>query len=169
MSSMQQPEVTSCPEHQRVWRDQCVDKNLKDEWLEQLNSLKALNLISICEGHPNHPRHYYPRMNLRIKNNLIVHVANEWQKLKPAFSVALDKCFPDEDTNPSIELVRRIQRKDKDSQIPDDDIIVYIHSRNLRNNDWQRELANNWFGRTIKAVEAFDESVKAIVVEGISR
>ena len=163
---IKQAELGSCPEHQRVWRDRFVDKNLKDEWLEQLNNLKTLNLISICEGHPGHPRHYRPRMNLRIKNDLLEHMADEWQKLKPTLSMALDRCFPWEDTSPSIELLRKIQRHDKDSS-PDDDIILYVNSKILRDTDWPTELTNNWFERAIADVAVFDESLKSIVFTGI--
>lgn len=165
---MKHAESSSCPEHQRLWLDKYVDKNLKDEWLERLNNLKTLNLISICEGHTDHPKHYYPRMNLRIKAELLGHLADEWKKLKPALRVALDRCFPHEDTKPSIELFRRIQRKDKDSEIPDDDIIVYIHSRISRNTDCEKEFKDNWFERSIAGVAEFDETIKSIVIEGRS-
>ncbi len=155
---MRQAELSFCPEHQRLWRNQFVDKNLKDEWLEQLNNLKTLNLISICEGHPGSPRNDRPRMNLRIKDELLGYIADEWQKLKPVFKEAIDRCFPYEDTNPSVELRRRIQPREKDA-LPDDDIIIYINSQILRDTDEPVELTNNWFERTIAAVAIFDESI----------
>ena len=37
----------------RPWRHYSVDINLKDEWLEALNSLTVFDLTSICEGHPS--------------------------------------------------------------------------------------------------------------------
>ncbi len=43
---------TGHPPGQRLWRQHWVDINLKDEWLEALNALTALRLVSICEGHP---------------------------------------------------------------------------------------------------------------------
>ncbi len=165
---MPQIELSSCPEHQRLWRDQFVDKNLKDEWLEQLNNLNTLNLISICEGHPGHPRHYYPRMNLRVKPDLLEHMANEWQRLKPAFSEALGRCFPHEDTNPSIELHRKIQRQDKDA-FPDDDIIIYTHSRISHDTVWPKELTDDWFERSISSISMLDEFLKSIVFTAISK
>ena len=42
-----------CRDHEKRWRDFCVDKNLEEDWLERLNSLKAFTLIGICEGHHN--------------------------------------------------------------------------------------------------------------------
>ena len=105
-------------------------------------------------------------MNLRIKAELLGHVADEWKKLKPVLSLALHGCFPHEDTCPSIELFRRIQRQHKDTEIPDDDSIVYIHSRISRNTVWQKEFKDNWFERSIAGVLTFDESIKSIVFEG---
>lgn len=37
--------------YQRKWREYSVDKNLRDDWLERINSLKILEVLSICEGH----------------------------------------------------------------------------------------------------------------------
>ena len=159
---MRQAELSFCPKHQRLWRNQFVDKNLKDEWLEHLNHLKTLNLISICEGHPGSSRNNRPRMNLRIKDELREHIADEWQKLKPAFREAINRCFPYEDTDPSVELHRRIQRQEKDA-LPDDDIIIYINSQILRDTDKPMELTNNWFERSIVAVAIFDETIKSMI------
>lgn len=40
-------------EHERKrWREFRVDVHLKESWLEELNSLRSSELISICEGHP---------------------------------------------------------------------------------------------------------------------
>ncbi|HNS56795.1 MAG TPA: hypothetical protein PKO34_07060 [Smithellaceae bacterium] len=40
-----------CKSHERPWRDWAVDRNLDNQWLERLNKLETLNLVSICEGH----------------------------------------------------------------------------------------------------------------------
>lgn len=156
----------SCPEHQRLWREHCVDRNLKNEWLEQLNNLNTLNLISVCEGHLGHPRRYCPRINLRIKADLIEVMAEEWQKVKPVIRGALERCFPYKDMNPSIELHRQIQIENKDA-LPDDDIIIYINSRILPNTDWPKELTDDWFERSISSISIFDESIRSIVFMGM--
>ncbi|HIJ96576.1 MAG TPA: hypothetical protein HPP94_12720 [Desulfuromonadales bacterium] len=37
--------------YQRKWLDYSVDKNLQDEWLVRLNSLKIFYPTNVCEGH----------------------------------------------------------------------------------------------------------------------
>lgn len=37
--------------YQRNWRNYQVDKNLNNDWLIRLNSLRLFNVINVCEGH----------------------------------------------------------------------------------------------------------------------
>lgn len=37
---------------QRQWKNFMVDQDLKDEWLEAVNKIPYIHVISICSGHP---------------------------------------------------------------------------------------------------------------------
>jgi hypothetical protein len=54
---------------QRIWQGRRVDKDLKDEWLDELNSLLCMDLVSICQGHPDQDRRFRrtPHITLRFK------------------------------------------------------------------------------------------------------
>jgi hypothetical protein len=60
-------------DYQRMWNGHSVDKNLKDEWLQDLNDLKIFDLINICEGHRNEVgqrRNESPHIYLKIKEEI---------------------------------------------------------------------------------------------------
>jgi hypothetical protein len=70
--------------YERAWRDRHVDKNLADDWLERLNSLRIFNLISICEGHweMEHPYDARPHLNLRMKPCYLSEALAKWDDCK---------------------------------------------------------------------------------------
>jgi len=51
----------------REWKTKPVDADLQDEWLEDLNSIPGINIISICGGHdiwrPAHIVFCFPGMS----------------------------------------------------------------------------------------------------------
>lgn len=85
-----------CRPHERRWRDRCVDAGLADEWLERLNSLAVLDLISICEGHPDEPEFEHsrtPHINLRVKEPAAEAVADLWNSDRATLAALLDEAF----------------------------------------------------------------------------
>ena len=63
--------MKDCQTHEKRWLDYCVDKNLDEHWLEELNSLQAFNLVSICEGHfsqAKNPSKKFAHISLKLKS-----------------------------------------------------------------------------------------------------
>ena len=95
MAIVQQTEP-GCRPHERRWRERCVDAGLADEWLERLNSLAVLDLISICEGHPDEPEFDHrrtPHINLRVKDPAAEAVADLWNSDRPTLAGLIDEAF----------------------------------------------------------------------------
>ena len=62
------------PQPTKIWKGRKVDAGLEDEWLEDLNNIKGIEIISICGGHdkrrPAHIVFYPKRQDKSIKNFL---------------------------------------------------------------------------------------------------
>jgi SPP1 gp7 family putative phage head morphogenesis protein len=60
---------------QKKWRGMMVDAELKEEWMEKLNSLPGVNVTSMCSGHREGDPHKSggakePGFNLQVKDEL---------------------------------------------------------------------------------------------------
>lgn len=85
-----------CGPQERRWRDKCVDAGLDDDWLERLNSLAVLDLISICEGHPDEPEFEHrrtPHINFRVKEIHAETIAAFWNSERDILAALIDKAF----------------------------------------------------------------------------
>jgi hypothetical protein len=140
--------------HERIWRDRRVDRNLKDEWLISLNDLKTFDLISICEGH-NAQRHAYPHINLRLKEEYLSRVSNEWYCSTRTMSKVIDNIFDSEQSRTEIEL-RVIYRRQSVRNTCRQDFVVKIQSLVRRESESIDTRIIDWFDLTIKAVRDLD-------------
>ena len=94
--------------HQRRWREFNVDENLKDQWLESINDLNNLKVVSTCEGHTNDLRgSSFPHVNLTIKS--IVDYCSYDELHINLFKDLLDE-FDTNNFNSSIELSMKVSQ-----------------------------------------------------------
>lgn len=85
-----------CGPQERRWRDRCVDAGLDDDWLERLNALAVLDLISICEGHLDEPvfeHRLTPHINLRVKEIHAETIAALWNSDRATLAALIDEAF----------------------------------------------------------------------------
>ena len=96
--------------HERIWRNHYVDINLKDEWLEHLNSLKVFKLISICEGHVYVGRlgRSTPHFNLRLKAEIIDKFELSDKELIQKLNIKVTEMCQELEYNASMEFQVRI-------------------------------------------------------------
>lgn len=85
-----------CGPQERRWRDRCVDAGLEDDWLERLNAFAVLDLISICEGHPDEPEFEHrrtPHINFRVKEIHAETIAALWNSERALLAALIDEAF----------------------------------------------------------------------------
>ena len=120
-----------------------VDKNLKDDWLQRLNSLSCLELTNICEGHtrpkigPGQARCPYRTLHFR----------NEFCALVDRHREALERLFME--TFPVDPERNQICCGTSDS-------LLTLRSPHDRQTDAPEADMERWFEQTIAAVEHFD-------------
>ena len=131
--------------HQRRWREFNVDENLKDQWLESINDLNNLKVVSTCEGHTNDLRgSSLPHVNLTIKS--IVDYCSYDELHINLFKDLLDE-FDTNNFNSSIELSMKVSQSYNNRN----KIIFRIFSK-IRNTQENNTLINNWWNELIKTL-----------------
>lgn len=154
-----------CLPHERRWRNYCVDKNLKDEWLERLNALEAFDLISICEGHgsgTDEESRRLPHFNLRLKERFAERLNEVWSEIRSDIGSAIDRCF----TSPHVEVRFEYRGgfvKDADGVSPQEIAIVKLSSL-VRILDFEASYYGaDWFDANVAAAENFDKEAAQIL------
>ena len=155
-----------CKPYERPWRDWFVDRNLNDGWLEQLNNLETLSLVSICEGHidarPTSVRKS-PRIALMFKKDYMRPLTEKWYNLKEALTTAIEKTWPDEETIIQFEIQHRLVKND--GLVEEiEAIIIRIISERKRDTVLLPEWTNHWFRQALSRIEAFDRLMKILVI-----
>lgn len=151
---MRRQRLRNCREHERLWRDRCVDKNLKDDWLERLNTLQSFELISICEGHLDRR----PHINLRLRPDLIAALANDWHAYQAKFQEGISNIFRYPLTSASFELRYRYSTRGGRSHYREDAVlkIEALRERSSRNEELNQD---EWFMANVQASEDFDKFI----------
>lgn len=63
---------THCDSRQKRWRNLNVDASIKESWLERLNAIQGIRVISTCSGHPPHRTAEFPdRLNLNTNPQIV--------------------------------------------------------------------------------------------------
>lgn len=163
---MRQQRLRNCREHERLWRDRCVDKNLKGEWLERLNALRSFDLISICEGHPNgrpYSSRSLPHINLRLKPDLIVALADDWHAYQPRVQEGISNVFRHALTSTILELRYRYSTRGERSHYREDTVLKLevLRESSSRSEELNRD---EWFLANIRASEEFDKFIGDLLV-----
>ncbi len=147
--------VRPCRDHERRWRDHCVDINLEDAWLERLNQLRCFHLISICEGHPGRSR---PHVNLKLKQEHHPLIANVFDETRTAVGSIIEA--DSEHYAMSVEIDRRWRVRTPLRRTPPRDDLVLRASRCSQPAAWN-EATQSWFDRCVQGVEFVDWFVSA--------
>jgi hypothetical protein len=151
----------ACRDHERLWRDLCVDKNLKDDWLERLNRLEAFTLINICEGHadqrPGSPGSY-AHISMRLKEWLLPGIARHWEELRGAVLSEMNRLFQVGDTDINMELKFRL-RAGRGKLIYQEGLTLRVRSFKKRKRTEMDSQTGNWFEQSITRIEGLDRMV----------
>jgi len=151
----------TCKDYERVWRDLCVDRNLQDDWLDHLNSLKTLNLVGICEGHPSRPPGTpgrFPHINLRMKESFLPGIAGHWENLRSAMLNEASRLFQLGDTDVRIELKFWL-RAGRGKLIYQEDLTVRVRSYWTRDTVEMDAETCRWFERAVDRIDKIDRTV----------
>jgi hypothetical protein len=152
-----------CKDYERPWRDFCVDRNLEDDWLERLNDLKTLNLVGICEGHPDRPPGTFgrfPQINLRLKESVLPGIADHWQDLRSAMLNEASNLFLLGDTDVRIEL-KFLLRAGRGKLIYQEDLAMRLRSYQARDAAEMGADTFEWFERAVDRIAKMDQTVLA--------
>lgn len=147
-----------CREHEKQWREFCVDKNLEDDWLERLNHLKTFALVGICEGHcdrqPGSPGRY-PYIALRLRESLLPGIAKGWGELRTAMLSEVSRLFQAADTDINLELKFRL-RAGRGKLIYREALTFRMRSYEVRSAEELDAQVRSWFERSIERIERLD-------------
>jgi hypothetical protein len=154
----------TCKNYERLWKGRCVDKNLQDTWLEELNRLKMLELISICEGHSEIPT-YRPRafahISLRFNTAATRRLTPQWDQLKNETVQAVDSIFSTEKSR--IKFVYNVSiRKGFLPLRSSTRIVLRIQSKEPRLTKVLDPKASRWFEEVILQVKKFDSFLQIL-------
>jgi hypothetical protein len=153
-----------CKAHEREWNGFCVDKNLEDDWLERLNALAALNLISMCEGHDSDRRssHGRPHIKLRLKDHLLNGIAAQWDEHKIGIINKVNELFRAGDTYVTLELKFKLRTTTSRLNY-EESLFLGIHSREPRASEEMDAGTRDWFLQSVNCVEELDKFIIALL------
>jgi hypothetical protein len=95
---------------ERMWRNITVDANLREEWLVDLNGMRALELRSICEGHVARvdPLSRNAHINAAIREPLQPYFHRHWDDLQEPIGRLVATCFCRNDARVSVRAEREL-------------------------------------------------------------
>ena len=140
---------------QRIWQGRRVDKDLKDEWLEGLNNLSCMDLVSICWGHSQQQgrSRSQPRINLRLKPEFasFFHTAREVGWIRDTFTSRIPH------PTASLETESRVMVRNNGD--PRHAVVVRLAMPD------QDEITqkNEWFEKILAGVRAADADLATIL------
>jgi len=152
----------SCRDHEKSWNKRCVDKNLKEEWLQRLNSLNTLDLISVCEGHPEREGCTKPHLKFKLRAELTPVAMQRFAE--HSINLEMFSRFNHKDTESKCELKRTFRTARKGFNYRED-IMVRITCRCPRTSEKIDEKTINWFERNVVRVEELDGFIVGLFKE----
>jgi hypothetical protein len=151
-----------CPLYQRRWRHLCVDKGLRDEWLETINSLVVWEVTYTCEGHPSflpEPEpDSFPEIHLKVRSAIESQLCSNWSKMEAHLLSRFSLLFPESNYASHIACSPRIDNGELSC-------FIHLESRNRRRSEEMDEATRAWFDRTTRALVEFDQDT----VESLNR
>ena len=165
MSETEDRTPVECRPHERRWRNYCVDKSLKDEWLERLNDLEAFDLISICEGHGSNAETEHarlPHFNLRLKSPIAERLDDIWSNVRKDVGSAIDRCFNNRFTAANFEFRSGFVKEP--GEIHPQDIALLKLTSYVHILDFDASYYNAaWFEDNVAAAEEFDRELTSLL------
>ena len=152
-----------CQAHEKRWRDFCVDKNLEESWLESLNNLSALNLISICEGHfagRRNPASKFAHITLKLKEELLPGFVKDWETLRPEVLNEVHRLFQKGDTYFNLELRFKL-RAGRGRLVYQEELTLKMRRFHARSSEPMDPECTQWFEGSILSIKALDQIVFA--------
>jgi hypothetical protein len=153
-----------CKQYQRQWKGFCVDRHLDDAWLERLNALETLELISICEGHHDR-RGEFPstraHMKLRLKRRYFPSVARQWEGEKARVLDRVTELFRVGETNINMEMKHRL-RWGRGRLTYQEELVMRLHASVERVGEELDESTRAWFEHSLDHVEGLDKLMLGI-------
>lgn len=154
--------IRNCRSHERLWNDRCIDKNLKDDWLTELNKLKSFNLVSICEGISERRGELIyerPHVNLKIRPEYFYVVSKGFNE-RIINIETLQNIFSLINTELDFELKRSFKRgRDFNYR---EDIVLRIAFKKQRISERIDEETINWFEKIIPQIGSFDNFISVL-------
>jgi len=150
-----------CQAHEKRWRDFCVDKNLAEIWLEELNNLKTLNLISICEGHydqKSHTSSKFTHINLKLKEVLLPGFLKDWETLRPGVLNEVHNLFQKGDTYFNFELRFKI-RTGRGRLVYQEELVIKMRRYQPRISKEMDVECHQWFDQSVASIKALDDII----------
>lgn len=154
--------IRNCRSHERLWNDRCIDKNLKDDWLTELNKLKSFNFVSICEGiceRRGKLIYERPHVNLKIRPEYFYVVSKGFDE-RIINIETLQNIFSLINTEIDFELKRSFRRVRDFSYR--EDIVLRIAFKKQRISKRIDEETIDWFAKIIPQIESFDKFISAL-------
>lgn len=139
----------------KQWGEYSVDINLKESWLEELNSLQLIRLLSICEGHPHYlPAHViiglkkeHEQLTIDCLDSIIKDIH---EKIIELFS---GYCYANIASNTKWLSTDKIEKR----------LYIEIDQKiNCRGWDFNSDT-EEWFERTIPCIKEFDLFLYSII------
>jgi hypothetical protein len=149
----------TCEPHQRHWRELCVDKGLRDEWLEKINALRYWKPYSTCEGHFDRiggGADDHPRVWLLLDEKFTPTISKMWDANVQEFQRLREDCFPANDTISRLDFER-------DSKIFATTCGLHLDSRVRRQSIEMSTRITEWWENTIRRLEKFDHEFGQIL------
>ncbi len=155
-----------CRDHEREWRNHCVDANLENTWLEAFNNLRVFSLISICEGHVNSrlPVGSGPHINLRLKDQYIPLMVGEFDRVAYRIQEKLMELWADETTRVEAKFEFRMNASRSRQEISRS-FAMRIEWRRPRTDVAMDEDTSEWFLDTIERIQIYDAALEGLLTE----
>ena len=159
---------TGHPPGQRPWRRHWVDINLKDEWLEALNALTVLYLVSICEGHP--PKNAQgdgtcPHVILRLWRTTHPARTQYFEHEAVALQHLLRGLPPRQGSYVRVTL-STVLTLSKNRALVGREVFVHFYGYGLRLSDATARDATAWFEGVIGDAQSIDAACHRLLTEG---
>ncbi len=149
-------------DYQRKWKDFLVDMNIEDHWLEKLNALNTLKLISICEGHADAGNRQLmrtrPHINLRLKPAYLPLLPNEFDAISHDLQERMIQLFGSHGTAATCEYSISLNSSPARQEIRRD-FVVRIVAPIRRTSDEMDMETIGWFEKVIPAIQQLDNFI----------
>jgi len=151
----------NCQAHEKHWRDFCVDKNLEERWLEDLNELNVFQLISICEGHYaqlKNPSGKFPHINLKLKEKLLPGLVKDWETLRPKVLNEFYRLFQKGATYFNLDLCFKL-RAGRSRLTYQEELTLKMRGFQARGSVELDPESYQWFEHSVESIKALDKII----------